>query len=732
MLIKRNKMLKTFLGSFILWIIFIVLIFSINQVLVISTKNQILESIHATTNEISNLMNKEVETKLKNLKLIAHYLTDEDLAHPEVTVKMFAEMVEKNNFKKMAITLPDGTAYLHSGEIINVSDREYFQESMKGNTYISSLVESKVDSKGANVYSVPIIKNDKVVGILWASLLTEVFYDTLNLNNLDRFGDVMLIDEEGTLITQKDMSQIDTNFFDLIEEYYGEAESNQLNSEEMKDDFENFKDNYKYFSYRGGGVYIYYSKLDHGNWWILTEVSDEKINEMNREISTIVFGVSIVLFLLASGSTLLFYFSIRKSHDELKKVAYHDYITDGNNDIFLKNNIKKIINKKEKFAFISLEIVNIKSLISIMGFTNSQYLLKDMYDFISEKLNKGEFVVHSYLGEYKLILKYEDIADLITRLEELIRYKERSNIDIKVGIFLINSLDIDFEEMCAYANMAKESLTHNNTYAFYTNEIHKKEMNNVRLEADIKNGILHKEFKAWFQPKCGNDGKTLVGAEALVRWYKYDSIISPYIFIPVCEANGLIKKIDELLLEDVCRNLRIWINNKKKVVPISVNLSRSYLDNLDCVDKLERIINRYDIPKYLIEFEITESSMSESETELKQIIDKFHDKGFKVLLDDFGMGYSSISTVDQMNFDVMKIDKSFIDRIGTKEGEDILKYTIQLARSLEMEIVAEGVETIEQSEFLYQHECDQIQGYYYSKPLSSSDFSRFMEEHLDF
>lgn len=730
-LIKKNAIWKAFLQSLIIWIMFSILIIATNKIIFITTKNRILDSIQIKIEDVSYLIDKEITKNFNILRLLAHNLTSENLASPGEMAKTYDEIVEKNNFKMMGITLPDGTAYLHTGEVIDLSDREYFQESMNGSSSISTVLKSKIGLRNENVYSVPIIDQGQIIGVLWASVLTEVFYEDLKLDSLSGYGEVFLIDEEGALITQKDTLHINSNFFDLVEDYYNESKANKPHSDQMQSDIEKDKEGYRQFIVNGEEVYIYYSKLNYDDWWILTKVSEQKIKEMNRDISIVVFGISTFLFFLASIGVILFYFSIKKSHTELKKVAYLDPITNGKNDIFLKNNLKKILNKKDKFAFISLEAANIKSLVSILGYSNSQYLLKGLYDFIEGRLNEGECIVHSYFGEYKLIVKYHTVNELKKRLEEFMDYRKQISVEFKGGIFLIEDLNIGFEEMCAYVNMAKENLTKNNTYGFYNKEVRKNAINRVKLEEDIKNGILNDEFKAWFQPKCGPDGKTIVGAEALVRWYKYDSVIAPYIFIPVCEASGLMEKIDTLLLEDVCRKLRIWMNHQKKVVPISVNLSRSYLNSTDCVDRLQKIISKYSIPNYLIEFEITESSLSENEDKLKEIIDKFHENGFQVLLDDFGMGYSSISAISRMNFDVMKIDKSFIDGIGTQAGEDILKYTIQLARSFEMDIVAEGVETTEQYEFLCQHDFDQLQGYYYSKPLSAKDFSKFMEDHLD-
>lgn len=418
----------------------------------------------------------------------------------------------------MSITLPDGTAYIHTGEIVNVADREYFQQSMEGKTYISNLVESKVDLRKANVYSVPIVRDGKVVGVVWASILTEDFYQKFHLGNISQFGDVFLIDKLGNLIAQEDSTLIDYNFFDLINET---GRENQKQLQQMEEDFENLEDNYQLFKYRDNANYIYYSKLNYSDWWILTKVPIEKLNTMNRSVLIVTIGVSIALILVSSIGFMLFFLTTKKSNNQLKSIAYTDSVTGGKNDIFLKTNLEKIINKKGNFAFISLEIINIKPIINILGIKNAQLLLKEIYDLISKMLKKEEVVVHSYLGEYKIVLKYDDITELIERLNQVAYYKNSKNIDFKLGVYLIEKSDSNFEDMCLYVNIAKESLTNNHKYAFYSKSIHEKEINKIKLEEDIKHGIVNKEFKAWFQPKYGKDGKTILGAEALVRWYKH-------------------------------------------------------------------------------------------------------------------------------------------------------------------------------------------------------------------
>lgn len=712
-----------------LWIFIFLATFIFNIYTNKQLENHTLSSIETLSIEGSININSSITNKFNILETVAKNISTEDLLNPKEITKSFSNIVQANGFKRMAITTLDGTAYCDNGEIVNISDRDYFKASIEGKRFINSIVSSKLDGRRSNVFSIPIFGYGEVVAVLWASILTDEFYKELNLNIMNELGETLIIDSNGNIIVSEGkiaLSSDDFNLFNSID-----TKINIKNLDIMKKDFENLNTGYiKLKSNEKNNYIMYYAKLDYNNWWLVSSINNSTIKGYyyNTKITIIIFDI---LFILLISIIFISLFNKEKrNHKKLKSIAYTDTITEGKNDIFLKNNISNFINKNENLAFISLEIINIKSIVTIVGLKNTEFLLKEVYTYLNNILNNDEIVVHSYFGEYKLFIKYTNIKEFTKRLEDINFQKIDENIKFLMGIYLLDKCDVSYEDMCSYVSIAKETLNNNNInnnkYMIYNKKMHKREVDKLRLEEDIKNAIENKEFKAWFQPKYGKDGKTVIGAEALIRWYKYGSIISPYIFIPICEANGLIRKIDELIFEDVCKNIRKWINNNKKVVPICVNLSRSYLNKVDFIDSLQKYIDKYKISKDLINFEITESSLIGNENKLKDIVSLLHKKGFKVLVDDFGVGYSSIKAISYVNFDALKIDKSFIDGIGEEKWEYIIKYTINLANSLGMLVVAEGVETEEQYKFLLDCNCDMFQGYYFNRPMDSNDFSKLI------
>lgn len=706
-----------------IWVAVVLFILLANSYIIDKNEKELLNSITNITNEINVKLNDEIDEKFNTLRIMARYLSQEEIEDPTKVLSKLNAIVEVHNFNKVGITHPDGTAYLNTGQVVNLGHREYFKQSMTGKNYISNIVESAVSSVAVNVYSVPITEGKEIVGVLWASVLTERFYESVLSDDIYNLDAVYLINSSGETIAQLNTTPLDENFFTFIKET---DTINEKSLKEMEEDFENEKQNYKLFKYRNQEVYIYYSKLAYNDWWVLGKISTTKLKNMSNSVRTTSNVISLISIFFISIGFAIAMIKGKKRNDIFKEIAYTDNITKGKNDLFLKSNLNKIINKKDNYAFISLEITNIKSIMNLLGFRNTEILLKSAYHYMSQFLSKDELIVHSYLGEYKIILKYDNMNQLIERIESLDLNRVNKHITSIMGVYLIDSKDMNFEELVLYANIAKENVAIDMKYAVYTEEMHREEINKIKLKEDIKQGIQNKEFKAYFQPKYDRDGKTIVGAEALVRWHKYGTVISPAVFIPICEMQGLIKYIDELVLKDVCKNLKTWISQNKKVVPISVNLSRNYLDKIDCIDRLEEIIHKYDISKDLIAFEVTESSLVGDEEKLKETINSLRHKGFKILLDDFGVGYSSIKTIAEMNFDVLKIDKSFIDGIGDKRWENIMSYTIALSKKLNMNIVAEGIETKEQYEFLLNSNCDVFQGYYFNKPMNSDEFAKLI------
>lgn len=266
---------------------------------------------------------------------------------------------------------------------------------------------------------------------------------------------------------------------------------------------------------------------------------------------------------------------------------------------------------------------------------------------------------------------------------------------------------------------------------FFTDEMREKQDKSVRLRTYFDTAIEKDEFLVYLQPKFDIKTETIKGAEALIRWkYKCRSMLCPGVFIPMFEEGGLISKLDDIVLNKVCIKLKEWESQGKKLYPISVNVSRKSMGIVNLVDHLTSIVDSYGVDHSLIDFELTESAAYENQKEMINVISEFKNRGFRTSMDDFGTGYSSLSLLPIMHFDTLKIDKSFVDRIGSSDefskSDAVVKHIIALAKDLNLICLAEGAETKEQVNLLREYGCEVVQGYYYSRPLPVEDYEKYL------
>ena len=243
----------------------------------------------------------------------------------------------------------------------------------------------------------------------------------------------------------------------------------------------------------------------------------------------------------------------------------------------------------------------------------------------------------------------------------------------------------------------------------------------------MQTALENEEFKLFLQPKYDLKNNQLVGAEALVRWQKPDGTYRyPGEFIPLFEANGFCFKLDMYMVNMVCRQLRQWIDLGMDPIPISINQSKLLFFNRNYVNDLLQVVNSYQIPPSLITLEILEGVAMDSLEEINQRIEELHSKGFKVSMDDFGSGYSSLNMLYQLKIDELKLDRAFLQKVSN--GDDkrrtiILEHIISIAKELGIYTVAEGIETEYDQETMRMLHCDYGQGYFYNKPICAKEFS---------
>lgn len=699
-------------------------------------EREIISSLSEEAEENAALIEKEIDAKFGVLQSFANELssTGDEIAE----IRDMQSFVEVYNFRRMGFVDLNGIAKTTDGFEKDLSFREFYQVGLKGESFITeSLQETIGDSTEdmINILSVPVYDNKgEIKGVLFATYLTEKFHEVIFSDSFQGEGYTYIVAGDGDVISSYgDGMQKE---YDNIFIYTGDAaQYDDAIQEKVENDMREKlsrvgigvnEDNDKYF-YCYKPLEIESADM---NWYIFSiepkSVLDERMHPIMRDIQflTVILVMANIIFL---------YYNVRR-RQELFRLAYKDSITGGDNFSNFKEKAKKYENTEG--YVIALDISEFKLVNNVCGNARGDEVLKAIWDVIMANCNDNEQAARVNADRFVIFWIERSKKTVTYRIEKLINEIEGISEQLSVprlypviGIRAVEKLD-DADKRYGEALRAKSLIKNRRDrhYAFYDEIDYDTIVENKKLENGFEKALADKKFEVWYQPKFNSHTGKIVGSEALIRWRADDgSLISPGRFIPLFEKNGNIIRLDEYVFREVCRQQKEWQKEGIQILPVSVNISRFSLYYSNVVEKYERIINYYDVDHKYVQIEITESAIIEN-TVIVELIQKFHDAGFDILLDDFGSGYSSLASLNQMPFDTIKLDKSLVDYVGNENGEKLLKFIVQLVQSLGMKITAEGVEYKEQLDFLENLNCDDIQGFYFSKPLMLADFSAKLTE----
>lgn len=392
----------------------------------------------------------------------------------------------------------------------------------------------------------------------------------------------------------------------------------------------------------------------------------------------------------------------------------------------------------QDFALVYFDIKDFKSVNIVYGHLTANRLLAN----IDKKMNELDWVYFCARCDndnYAMMIKDMPKEETEEKLERFFESVSHIDVDDNYRVYYrcgVVPMRTTIEMGNSVADAGKQAKAFGNRpyktdIIFFTDEMRDEQNESIRLRAYFDIAVEHNEFLVYFQPKYDDNSNQIEGAEALIRWnYKGKKMLSPGMFIPMFENGGLISKLDDIVLKKVCCHLKEWEREGKNLYPVSVNVSRKSVGIPGLVDHLTEIVDSYGVDHSLIDFELTESAAYDNQDEMLNVLQQLKARGFRISMDDFGTGYSSLSLLPMMPFDTLKIDKSFVDRISTKnkciKSCVVVKEIIALAKALNMKCLAEGVEEKEQVDLLREYGCEVIQGYYYSKPLPVEEYEQLL------
>lgn len=435
------------------------------------------------------------------------------------------------------------------------------------------------------------------------------------------------------------------------------------------------------------------------------------------------------------------------AEEHITFIANHDPLTGLGNRRKFQETIAELLrepqSQQDVTAVILIDLDRFKQVNDTKGHHVGDLLLKQVADILKIRSGRADLIARLGGDEFVLLLKgirkESEVAELCNCImdgfmQPFIHEESAFHITASMGICITRGDVSNPDLLLQHADLAMYEAKRNgrNRIAFFTTKLKNEQDRRHTMEARMRAALLEEQFTLYFQPQINLKSGKLWGVEALIRWVDVDNmVILPDEFIPLAEETGLIIPLGNWVLWQACKRGKSWLDLGFPEIPISVNVSNVELSNPQWFAEVEIALDTTGFPARLLHLEITESTISSKEPYIQEAYSKLLNKGICLAIDDFGTGYSTFSAIQAIRFQLFKIDRSIINDITKNQSSlDIVKAMIDMAHSLEQQVVAEGVETNEQLQILRELNCDIVQGYYYSRPLQEQQFLAWYQERL--
>lgn len=690
---------------------------------------------------------RKVEADIQTLETLASFLT----YGSEISTEQFAEGLRlsnnKTNFVRMAYfdTEGNGLRVTLNGSIepqvavsqLNDTLQALFQKAMEteesqvSNIYYDDTMDENIIS-----YGIPVVSEGHVKAIVMASEQMDIITGILDSGSVhSEEGVVAVVNGAGTILVGS--SSAETRGMTSIYDY-------AALKQETKDQIRSLlnpgsKDG---LSFSNGGVaYIaYVEHLGVNNGYLVYIDRDSVINGTIRQnmVLTQIAGVFLVLMTLCA----IFYGYKKMYHyqQRLLVLAYRDPLTGAYNMPKFRQLMEEIVGQgKIDGCVAAINIRKFKFINELFGTERANVLLCHVRQTLLRHIGVGEFFCRETSDAFYIFLQETDNEVIEKRLSRILedigamRLTKHQYYPIRLYCGVAPMKESSHEEvfnqdlmtrlMFALHRAREES---GNTVCFYDLAMHKREQLRNFIESNMEKSLLDFEFRLYLQPKMDLKTGQIGGAEALVRWITSDGkMIYPDQFIPIFEETGFCARLDLYMMEQVCYYMRDWIDQGLSVLPISVNQSKLLFYEEDYVERLSEMTNEFGISTELLTLEILEGLALGDADDLNRKVHQLKEKGFRISMDDFGSGYSSLNTLCKIDIDELKLDRGFLQAV-TEDTDNrqrlIMEQIISLAQKMHIATVTEGVETEEHEAMIRSFGCDYGQGYLYSKPIPAEEF----------
>lgn len=692
-------------------------------------------------------LRKQISRDFQMLHTLRSIIEEEGIQNKEEFSHVLERANKENDFISMmyfpkngqgtVVSTVEGTR--HSVKLAEMQKecRTVIKAALGGESSLSQPFYSEFSDQVEFVYAVPVYENGTVAGALAGSNTIGIFSEILSVygvmggngfvHMLNKAGDFLIVSDYAVVKNETD--NVFTGSYFQTEDMYAAKEAMQKEEPYIFSFLDQGK-NYRALLYPVG----------YNDWYLFCISAYRNMhNAMYRVVNMILIIFTVVMVLVI---VLLFFGfrMLRKSYRDLFYTAYRDRLSGAYNRQGFFHEAEELVKAGKKFSLAGINVRQFKYINEMFGQEKADDLLRFIAKKTDSYLREGEIICRDSADNFYLLLLETEKLLILERLRHIKAVIEEESVHagstyclrLYCGCVIADEeLKRDINKMMTHLIFTLSDAKKNvdSDICFYDNKLYDKMQIENYIESHMQLALDSGEFQMFLQPKISLQDRSLAGAEALVRWIMKDGgRIFPDQFIPQFEKNGFCAKLDLYMVECACKKIRQWMDEGKEPVGISVNQTKLLFFDADYIGQLRRLIAKYQVPAHLITLEILEGIAIENPEELNKIIDRLNAIGFRVAMDDFGSGYSSLNILAKLHLNELKIDRGFLQQLTTdkqKRASVVLEQVVHMTKRLKIDTVVEGVETKEQEDLLVYLGCDLAQGYYYNKPLSVSEFEAF-------
>ena len=655
-----------------------------------------------------------------------------------------AHYAQNNHFTLIGVVLTNGEAYYSSTTVRPLSQAaldDILKHIQKEPFYITVRPREKGNYNSAVIIqAIALDPNDaEPVGALFAVQKEEAYQEILALSALGSSGHAIVMNRQGDVVLSYEDSPY-KNIFKALESVYLDP---SVSLDTLRTQIAKGESVLIGFRTREDGVhnFLQFVPIGTNKWYMVISVPATYVEEQASQVtklSLLLFGAVFLVFYF------LIFFILRLRDDSnmrLFTTAFVDPLTGADNFARMTEQFDKRLARLDGHGVLLIFDINkFKVINDLHGYERGNDVLKRIAHVLQEEMAETESFCRSTADNFVLLLAYQNdrkallkrLNDLSTRLRRDCSVADpRLMLDFSFGVYEIAQANIPFYIMLDRAHLALEQAKQSmERIQFYEEQDRARIVAERRIESEMESELENREFEIYLQPQYDFNSGKMRGAEALVRWNRgEDRVARPDEFIPIFERNGFILKLDMFIFEEAARLLAKWKNENVPPVRIAVNFSRLHLNDSRFIPQIRRIAAAYQVPTHLLEVELTESVIFNNLERAQEVMSGLHLYGFSVAMDDFGSGYSSLNVLKNLHFDSIKLDKEFLS--GFEENpyaKKVVEGSAKMIKTLGASIVAEGIETREQVEFLRGIGCDLAQGYFFSRPVKADTFEQMLKE----